>query len=106
MNTQRKYIDWQKTGKNLQRLRNDNLHLRRNVCNALNYGKGACSGKCEVCIYEMDSSISRVELAKIFNVTESIVFNWENGITPVPLEDVLFYAQIAGVEVAEIIVYR
>lgn len=102
---ERKYINWQKTGKNLQLLRNDNIHLRRYVCNVLNYDKGACSGECKSCKYEMDNSISRVELARIFNVSESVIFNWENGKTPVSIEDMLFYCQIAEVGLDEIIVF-
>ena len=105
INTQRKLIDWQKTGKNLQLLRNDNIYLRRNVCNALNYDKGKCSRKCEECRYDMDNSISRAELARVFQVSESVVFNWENGKTPVSIEDMLFYCQIANVSLSEIIVY-
>ena len=101
----RKYIDWQKTGKNLQLLRNDNINLRRHVCSTLNYHKGECSGECPSCKYEMDNNISRTELAKVFNVSESVIFNWENGKTPVSLEDMLFYCQIADVELPEIIVY-
>lgn len=106
INTERKNIDWQKTGKNLQLLRNDNIDLRRNVCNALNYDKGECSGKCEECKYEMDNSISRAELARVFKVSESVVFNWENGITAVSLEDMLFYCQISNVRLSKIIVYK
>ena len=87
-------------------LRNDNIHLRRNVCNALNYDKGECSGECEDCRYDMDNSISRSELARVFKVSESVVFNWENGITPVSLEDMLFYCQIAKVKLSDVIVYK
>lgn len=102
---QRQVIDWKKTGKNLQLLRNDNLDLRRYVCGTLNLEKGNCDGKCSSCKYDMDSNISRGELAKVFNVSESVIFNWESGKTPVSLEDMLFYCQIADVEMDEIIVY-
>lgn len=101
----RKRINWQKTGKNLQLLRNDNLNLRRNVCRALNFHKGDCSGDCNCCKYEMDNNISRTELAKVFNVSESVIFNWENGKTPVSLEDMLFYCDIADVDLYEITVF-
>lgn len=36
-NIERKYINWEKTGKNLQILRADNISLRRYVCYELNY---------------------------------------------------------------------
>ena len=53
----------------------------------------------------MDTNISRTELAKIFNVSDSVIFNWENGITPVDLEDMLFYCQLAEVTLDDIVVY-
>ena len=102
----RKFISWKKTGKNLQLLRNDNINLRRNVCSTLNAEKGECSGECDTCKYEMDNNISRPELAKIFNVSESVIFNWENGKTPVSLEDILFYCQLAEVELQDILVFE
>ena len=101
----RKYINWEKTGKNLQILRADNLPLRKYVCHELNYDKSECSGDCDNCKYEMDTNISRTELAKVFNVSDNVIFNWENGITPVALEDMLFYCQLAGVTLDDIVVY-
>ena len=105
-NIHRKYINWKKTGKNLMLLRNDNLNLRRNVCKTLNFDKGECGGECDTCKYEMDNNISRPELAKIFNVSESVVFNWENGKTPVALDDILFYCQLAEIELLDILVFE
>ena len=102
----RKRIDWEKTGKNLQLLRIDNISLRRCVCNALNCDKGQCNGQCNVCRFEMDISISRMELTKVFNVSESVIFNWENGKTPVPVEDLLFYCQLADVDLEDVLVFR
>lgn len=104
-NIERRYINWKKTGRNLKMLRMDNLILRRNVCYKLNYDKGECSGECEKCKYDMDTSISRAELAKIFFVTDSVITNWESGRTRVDLEAMLFYCQIAGVTLEDIIVY-
>lgn len=103
--TERKFIDWKKTGKNLQLLREDNIELRRCVCGALKHDSGECSGMCASCKYEMDSHISRKELSEIFGVTENVIFNWENGRTAVSLEDMLFYAQISKKELREIIVF-
>lgn len=102
----RKYIDWKKTGKHLQLLRNDSLNLRRYVCGQLNFKKGDCSGACDDCKYDMDSTISRAELARVFNVSESVIFNWENGKTPVSLEDMLFYCQIAETTMEEIVIFQ
>ncbi len=101
----RKFIDWKKTGRILQLLREDNIELRRAVCNALKHDKGDCSGECVECRFEMDNHISRKELADVFGVSESVIFNWENGRTAVALEDMLFYAQISKKELSEIIVY-
>ncbi|MDE6058726.1 MAG: helix-turn-helix domain-containing protein [Clostridia bacterium] len=101
----RNFIDWKKTGRNLQLLREDNIELRRAVCNALKHDKGDCSGECGACRFEMDNHISRKELADVFGVSESVIFNWENGRTAVALEDVLFYAEISKKELSDIIVY-
>lgn len=92
----RQFIDWKKTGKRLQLLREDNISLRRYVCNALKHNNEECGIDCDNCMFEMDSHISRKELADVFGVSESVVFNWENGRTPVSLEDILFYVQISG----------
>ena len=64
----RKYIDWANTAKNLKLLRRDNINLRRYVCSQLNYDKGECSGECETCKFDMDESISQLELAKVFKI--------------------------------------
>ena len=53
----------------------------------------------------MDMNISRTELAKLFNVSENVVANWESGRTQVGLEDMLFYCRIAGVTLDDIIEY-
>lgn len=103
---ERKYIDWTKTGKSLLLLRNDNLNLRRYVCRANRYHMMECTGACETCRFDMDNSISRAELASVFHVSENVIFNWENGRTPVSLEDMLFYCQIARVELSELIVFE
>lgn len=99
----RRYIDWHKTGRILRDLRNDNLNLRRYVCYVLKSHEGNCSGECESCKYEMDNSISRAELAQVFNVSDSIICNWESGKTPVGLDDLLFYCEITGLKINDII---
>lgn len=81
------------------------MNLIRQVCYELNYDKGECAGDCNNCLFDIDISISRAELAKIFNVSESVINNWECGRTPVSLEDMLLYCQIANVKLEDIIVY-
>lgn len=103
---ERMYVDWEKTGKNLRLLRDDNVNLRRYVCFKLRAHEGNCSGECEICKYEMDSNISRAELARVFNVSDSVVCNWESGKTPVGYEDLLFYSRISQTDLKDIIVFR
>lgn len=102
---QRKFVDWKKTGRNLQLLREDNLELRRAVCGALNRGKSDCSGACEECIFEMDNHISRKELSEVFGVSESVIFNWETGRTTIDYENLLFYAQLSKLDLNEIVIF-
>lgn len=101
----RKYIDWANTAKNLKLLRRDNINLRRYVCSQLNYDKGECSGECETCKFDMDESISQLELAKVFNVSESMIVNWENNKSRPQLDDLLFYSQICGLDLYDVIVF-
>ena len=101
----RKYIDWANTAKNLKLLRRDNINLRRYVCSQLNYDKGECSGECETCRFDMDESISQLELAKVFNVSESMIVNWENNNGRPQLDDLLFYSQICGLDLYDVVVF-
>ena len=104
---ERKYIiDWKKTSRNLYLLRKDNIELRKKVCKELDLHREECSENCKECKYEMDSSISRYELSQVFNVSESVIFNWENNKTTVPYEDLLFYCQLAEVSVEDIVVFE
>lgn len=105
VNIKRQYIDWEKTGKSLQLLRNDNVNLRREACRANNLHKQNCCGECGTCKYDMDSNISRKELAVVFGVSDNVIYSWETGRTPVGLEDLLFYCQIAQVRLEDIIVF-
>lgn len=102
----RKFIDWKKTGRNLQLLREDNIELRRFVCSALNLEKGNCDGECSQCTFDMDNHISRKELSEVFGVTENVIFNWEMGRTNVSLENMLFYAQISKKKLSEILIFH
>ena len=101
----RKFIDWKKTGRNLQLLREDNIELRRQVCKALKHDKGDCSGACNDCVFEMDNHISRKELSEVFGVSESVIFNWENGRTVVDYENLLFYAQLSQMDVDDLVIF-
>ncbi|MGN1061439.1 MAG: helix-turn-helix domain-containing protein [Candidatus Coproplasma sp.] len=101
---QRNFIDWKKTGRNLQLLREDNIELRRCVCSALKHDKEDCQGECVECRFEMDNHISRKELADVFGVSESVIFNWENGRTVVNYEDLLFYEQLSKTKLKDIVV--
>ena len=101
----RKFINWKKTGRELQLLREDNVELRRAVCGALKHDKGDCGGVCSSCRFEMDNHISRKELSEVFGVSESVIFNWENGRTAVDYENLLFYAQLAHVKVEDIVIF-
>ncbi len=102
---EKKYVNWEKTGFKLQLLRNDNINLRRYVCYTMRYLRGECGDNCDECVYKMDRSISRAELAEVFNVSESVVYNWERGKTPIAIDDLLFYSQIAKVTIEEIVVF-
>ena len=102
---QRKFVDWKKTGKALQLLREDNLELRRAVCGALIADKGNCSGNCADCVIDLDNHISRKELSEVFGVSESIIFNWETGRTIIDYENLLFYAQLSKQEIDDIVVF-
>lgn len=101
----RKFINWKKTGKVLQLLREDNIELRRAVCGALKHDKDDCGGVCSTCKYELDNHISRKELSEVFGVSESVIFNWENGRTAVDYENLLFYAQLTKLKLDEIVIF-
>lgn len=102
----RKYIDWKDTAINLKLLRNDNINLRRYVCNALKREERDCRGFCDECKFDMDHSISQAELARVFNVSESMVANWENFKSRPQLDDLIFYSQICQVDLFDVIVFE
>ncbi len=108
MKINRKFINWEETGIKLFRLRSDNAHLRKYVCSALKRDTDKCNGdgNCVNCTDRyIDRSISRPELAMVFGVSESVINNWEMGRTQIGIEDLLFYCQIAQVELADILVF-
>jgi DNA-binding transcriptional regulator YiaG len=102
---ERKFINWKKTGKVLELLRGGNVNLRNQTCKVVNDAKSRCNGDCESCKYKLENNISRSELAKVFHVSESVIFNWENGKTPVSVDDILYYCQLAKVKLCDILVY-
>ena len=101
---QRKYVDTDKTGRNLQLLREHNIELRRSVCEALKRESLGCQKDCADCKFEMDNHISRKELADVFGVSENIIFNWESGRTMVDYENLLLYAQLSKLAVDDIVI--
>lgn len=103
---QRQYVDWERTAKNLKLLRQDNINLRRYVCSRLYYGKRDCATDCADCKFDMDHSISQAELAKVFNVSESMVVNWENSKSRPQLDDLIFYSRICGIDLYDVIVFE
>ena len=103
---QPKTIDWKETGSRLEALRHGNLNLRRNVCKQLRYHLGNCAGDCKNCTSEMDNSISRNELSQVFLVSENTLTNWERGTTPVGVEDLLFYCELTGLSIEELLVFQ
>ena len=103
---QRQYVDWGRTAKNLKLLRQDNINLRRYVCSRLYYGKRDCAADCADCKFDMDHSISQAELAKVFNVSESMVVNWENSKSRPQLDDLIFYSRICGIDLYDVIVFE
>lgn len=102
----RKYIDWGKTAKNLKILRLHNLNLRRYVCRSLKYQNANCDGMCENCSLDMDPSISQKELAEVFNVSEAVIVNWENQKSKPSIEDLIFYSEICGLDLYNVIVFQ
>ena len=102
----RKTVDWVKTGLNLKLLRQDNITLRKNSCRGRKFKAGECEGKCDVCRFDMDHSISRAELARDFGVSENVIYSWECGRTPVGVEDLLFYCDLTGVSIFDILVFK
>ena len=102
----RKYINWEKTAKNLKLLRMDNMNLRRYVCRELKYQNANCSGKCETCRFDMDNRISQSELASVFNVSESMIVNWENFKSRPSLEDLIFYSELCRIDLYDVIIFE
>ena len=112
-------IDWVATGENLARLRTENIALRRYAClcntvfgtrNTLaqwDEDKTPCDMNCRECRVEnMDKNISRRELGNVFDVSENLINNWETGVSRPPLDDLLFYCELAGVELADVLVFK
>ena len=102
-------IDWRKTGENLKLLRLDNLNLRRYVCWAHRKTHGRClpPSDCEECsALDMDSQISRRELAEAMNVSLNTLVNWESGRSVPALEDLLLYCSMCGVSLTDLLILQ
>ncbi len=90
-------------------LRIDNITLRRNACRELSLrqteGHDCDASNCANCRFEMDSTISQTELGLLMSASTDMVANWESGRTIPALEDLLFYCEIADVDLSDIIVF-
>lgn len=104
----RKVINREKTGGRLRTLRERNIALIRYACFICHYDEGNCDGECENCDFDkdLDRSITREELAKVFGTTPTVINNWESGATTVPLEDLFLYCQITNKKLDDIIVFE
>ena len=54
----------------------------------------------------MEKGLSQRDMAKICNISQATYNNWENGKTPVGVEDLLFYCQIADVPLENILIFK
>lgn len=104
-------VDWKKTGKILSDLRRWDPNLRRYACEKLNArrhknGEEACDGTlCDKCqSYNMEAIVSQEELGHIFEVSKSVIVNWESGRTQPRIEDLLYYEKISKKELKELLV--
>ncbi len=100
----REYIDWVKTGKKLEGIRKRNETFIKNICYLTKGARGDCDQKCEGCL-DMDSYISRAEVASVFYVSENIIQNWESGETPLPVDELLYYSKLSGLDIFDILVF-
>ncbi|MCX4362173.1 MAG: helix-turn-helix transcriptional regulator [Clostridia bacterium] len=106
-----RYIDWIKTGKNLEYLRRHNLKLIKKVCafcRSQENSKTYCEGgaKCDTCTFEMDNHISRNELASaVVGWSEAQVANWEDARSIISIEDLYVYCQLCEVNLEDIIMF-
>lgn len=105
----RRQIDWKKTGERLQDIRDNDISLRRYVCQSLfpkRPDKFLCDGsECKDCTSRLDPFISRKELAQVFNVSPSLIENWEYARSVPSLEDLYYYCDICGITLEEILVF-
>ena len=100
-------VNWKDTGRNLQNLRLNNYNLRKYVCWQLSSGRNNCSGECETCRLDMDNHISQSELARVFYLdNESRIVNWEKGRARPTISDLLFYAEICGIPLEQVLVFE
>lgn len=97
-------IDWKKTGIRLKNLRDHNPELQRYACWFNHADHERCDKNCERCDLDMDRNVSRAELAAVFQVTESVIANWESGRTSPELEDLFFYAALCHLTLEDILV--
>lgn len=103
MEIKKRCVDWQKTAAKLRWLREHDLTFKRNVCDLLELNRDKCCADCANCnIYET-RSISRQKLAEAFCVHADTIIMHEYSLLRVPMEDLLFYAQLAETIVENIV---
>lgn len=108
---ERRIINWEMTGKNLEYLRRHNINLIKKVCEYCRTQENSsnpCEGgeKCKSCTFNMDNHISRSELARaVAGWTENQIANWEDARSVISLEDLLMYCHLCEMELEDIIIY-
>lgn len=103
----RRSIDWEKTGKRLQYLRDHNTSLRRYACSVVHKEEFGCGIDCEECKeFDMDNKIAQDELAKVFNVSANTIANWESGRTIPDMEDLILYSDICEMDLFDILAFN
>lgn len=106
-----KVIDWEKTGKNLEYLRRHNVNLIKKICEycrSQEDSKNYCSGgeKCKTCTFDMDTHISRNELASaVVGWSDSQVANWEDARSVISIEDLFVYCELCEMKIEEILIF-
>lgn len=103
-----KRVNWRATGRKLEELRRANRFLRENVCyyNKSRIEKTTCKSECCDCATQIDNSISRRELGDLFGLSPTVIGNYETGRSFVPYEVLLFYCQLSGLKLEDIIVFE
>lgn len=105
-NVTRPSVDWTTTGRKLCDLRLHDYKFRKAVCSILR-NDGACCRDCSTCDkLSMDHHVTQDELAKVMNVSSSVVHNWESGRSEPHLEYLLWYSELAGCNIYDLLIFE